>query len=254
MANPCNTTAGGTCSFAEGFQTTASGPASHAEGGEAASNGLYSHAEGNSTLAQGDQSHAEGLGTSTNALAGAHIMGQYGNADSSYSWHLANGTATTPGLAARIDGTLAEGIAMNGWVAGPADYAEMFETLDGNAIDVGYFVTIKGKKICKANSQDVYILGITSATPAVLGGGAELEWKDKWQKDEWGRWVFHEVIVPPVMDKKGREIVPERTEMQKIVNPEYDNAKQYVLVQRAQNGFLSACWDNCSSVMMGHAK
>ncbi|MFS1512536.1 peptidase G2 autoproteolytic cleavage domain-containing protein [Chengkuizengella sp. SCS-71B] len=48
------------------------------------------------------------------------------------------------------------------------DFAELFETLDGKPIDVGYFVTTKGKKIRKATDRDNYILGVTSAVPTVL--------------------------------------------------------------------------------------
>lgn len=256
MANNCGQNATGPCSAAEGFQSTASGPASHAEGSKTVASGNAAHAEGYLTDAIGPSSHAEGLGTtangdgshaegggstadaayshaeglatSTNAVSGAHIMGKYGNATASYSWHLANGTSQTPGLAARIDGTLAQGIATKVWVTGTADYAEMFETVDGNPIDVGYFVTANGEKIRKANSRDSYILGITSATPGVLGDAAKLEWKDKWVKDEWGRWVFREVTVAPITDKAGNVVVPEQTEMQKVVNPEYDGTREYV--------------------------
>lgn len=103
----------------------------------------------------------------------------------------------------------------------------MFETADGNTIDVGYFVTLKGEKIRTANSQDMYILGITSAAPAYLAGAHELEWKNKWMKDEWGRWIFHEVTDAPITNKRGQVVVPERTHMQKIVNPEYDGTKEY---------------------------
>ncbi|WP_274435512.1 peptidase G2 autoproteolytic cleavage domain-containing protein [Alicyclobacillus sp. ALC3] len=223
-----SSTADSVAAHAEGYSTTSSGFGSHSEGQFTQATIAIAHAEGGHTIANALYSHAEGNGTSTNGQDGAHIMGQYGNADSTYSWHLGNGTPLVAGLAARIDGTLAQGIATHGWVTGTADYAEMFETVDGNPIDVGYFVTIEGKKIRKANSQDVYVLGVTSATPGVLGAAAELEWKDKWQKDKWGRWLFHEVVVPPVMDKQGREIVPGHTDTQKIVNPEYDAAKQYV--------------------------
>ncbi len=237
LADGFNSHAEGHRSFAEGayshaecFRTHAEGDCSHAEGALTTSSGIHSHAEGNSTTASGEDSHAEGSYTSTNSLAGAHIMGQYGAADSAYSWHLANGTSTTLGLAARIDGSLAQGIATNGWVAGPADYAEMFETADGKLIDVGYFVTFdkEGDKIRKANAEDPFILGITSATPAVLGGAAELEWQDKWMKDEWGRWIFREVTVPAITSEEGVGIVPERKEMQKLVNPEYDSTKSYI--------------------------
>ena len=106
------------------------------------------------------------------------------------------------------------------------------ENNDRNSIDAGYFDTLDGDrdKIRKASFEDTYtyILGITSSKPAFLGGSHELEWKDKWIKDEWGRWVFQEVTVPAITDNNGNVIVPEKTEMQKIVNPEFDKTKQYI--------------------------
>ena len=213
---------------AEGYDTVSNGFGSHSEGQFTQANGAGSHSEGSNTAANADFSHAEGASTNTNGHTGSHIMGQNGDAVSDYSWHLANGTGLTRGLAARIDGMLAMGIATNGWAMGNADYAEMFETLDGNLIEVGYFITLKGEKIRKANSQDTYILGISSAAPGVLGSANELEWKDKWVKDEWGRWIFREVTVPAITSKDGTVVVPERKQVQKIVNPEYDGVIQYI--------------------------
>ena len=46
-----------------------------------------------------------------------------------------------------------------------ADYAEMFEWADGNPTDedrVGYFVTLEGGKIRKANAEDEFVLGVVS--------------------------------------------------------------------------------------------
>ncbi|MGM0879377.1 MAG: peptidase G2 autoproteolytic cleavage domain-containing protein, partial [Bacillota bacterium] len=96
------------------------------------------------------------------------------------------------------------------FVPGGADYAEMFETTDGNPIDVGYFVTFNGdsSRIRKATSQDTYIVGVTSATPGVIGNSGEMRWKDKFVTDEWGRIQSHEVIVPAVTDKEGNVIIP----------------------------------------------
>lgn len=90
------------------------------------------------------------------------------------------------------------------------------------------------------NSQDTYILGITSATPAFLGGEPELKRRSKWVKDEWGRWVFHKVTVSSITDKEGRVLVQERTEVQKIINPEYDSTKQYV--PRSKRPEWGCCW------------
>lgn len=228
----------GPSAHAEGVGTLARGFASHAEGGTPditvspgpRATGDFAHAEGGSTVASGDFSHAEGLQTSTGGLPGSHIMGQYGTADAAWSWHLGNGIPGTPGLAARIDAALAQGIATNGWVAGPADYAEMFETVDGKPIDVGYFTAISGDdgRVRKANSRDADVLGITSVAPAFLADAHELEWKDKWLRDEWGRWLLQEVTIPPVLAEDGSIVTPERTERQRVVNPDYDGRRSYV--------------------------
>ncbi|MFC6602911.1 peptidase G2 autoproteolytic cleavage domain-containing protein [Ectobacillus funiculus] len=192
-----STIASGGASHAEGFGTTASGQNSHAEGNGTTASAAFSHAEGFETIADANYSHAEGNSTSTGGLNGVHIMGRFGDAnDLSFSWYLANGTSpTNKGIAAKILQTGAA-FADIGWFGGGADYAEMFETVDGNPIETGYFVTLDGKKIRKANERDDYILGITSANPVVLGDSAELRWEKKFQTDEWGRILYHDVIIP----------------------------------------------------------
>lgn len=72
----------------------------------------------------------------------------------------------------------------------------MFETIDGNLIDVGYFVTLYGEKIRKANANDDYILGVVSATPAMIADASDLRWHNLFVRDEWGRTQYHEVVVP----------------------------------------------------------
>jgi trimeric autotransporter adhesin len=96
-----------------------------------------------------------------------------------------------------------------GYVSGGADYAEMFESIDGMRIDVGYFVTLDGDKIRKATSLDTFILGITSATPGIIGDSGEMRWKEKFMTDEWGRILYEEVTVPEERDEKGNVIVAE---------------------------------------------
>jgi Peptidase_G2, IMC autoproteolytic cleavage domain len=61
----------------------------------------------------------------------------------------------------------------------------MFETTDGKAIYAGYFVKLEKNKVRKATVQDEYILGITSAKPAILPNGGELRWKNKYMTTEW---------------------------------------------------------------------
>jgi hypothetical protein len=73
---------------------------------------------------------------------------------------------------------------------GPADYAEYFEWDDENLSNedrVGYFVSlVNGDKIVKGNSN---IVGVVSATPALVGDAAPLKWKDTYERDEFGRRV-----------------------------------------------------------------
>ena len=156
-------------------------------------------------------------------------MGQFGSANElPYSWYLANGMdASTPGLAAKI---LSNGnVKIDGTVTTPAaDYAEMFETTDGNSIDFGYFVSLDENKVRIANSHDDYILGITSAKPAFLGDSGELRWKHKYLTTEWGEILYEEVTLPSVFDASGNVIVPQRTEHRPVLNPAWDASLVYL--------------------------
>ncbi|UUZ97444.1 hypothetical protein LJK87_25965 [Paenibacillus sp. P25] len=157
------------------------------------------------------------------------MAGKYGAATEAYSWHWANGTDEAhPGLAAKITGTGAAFIDRT-WFAGGANYAEMFETVDGQAIDCGYFVTFDGAegKIRICTDKDKYILGITSAQPAVVGNSEELRWSYKYVTDEWGRVRYQTVTVPAVYDARGRVLEPEHTELQPVLNPVWDAREPY---------------------------
>lgn len=71
-----------------------------------------------------------------------------------------------------------------------ADYAEMFEWMDGNPDNedrVGMFVTLDGKKIRIANKDDDYILGVVSATPSVIANAHINECRNKYLRDDFGR-------------------------------------------------------------------
>ncbi|MDQ0901546.1 peptidase G2 autoproteolytic cleavage domain-containing protein [Paenibacillus sp. V4I7] len=223
-----STNAGGDLSHAEGNQTTASGQSSHAEGALTTASGFTSHAQGVSTIANSFVSHAEGQSTSTNNLEGVHIMGQFGSANElSYSWYLANGTsAATPGLAAKI---LSNGnVKIDGTVSSPAaDYAEMFETVDGKPIEPGYFVTVEEDKVRIAVSSDFFVIGITSATPAFLSDSGELRWKHKFLTDEWGRILYEDVIIPAEFGETGTVITPERMVRRPLLNPAWHPAEEY---------------------------
>lgn len=199
------------------------------KGGGATASGDASHAEGNYTVASGVCSHAEGLYTSTNSLASAHIMGQNGSAIHPWSWHLANGQPIGPTLlAAYISGVTGNGVCDGAWIGGGADYAEMFETVDGNPIECGYFVTLESDWIRKATPDDTYILGVTSANPSFLADGGELRWHGTYLTDDWGRKIYQETLVPAIIDQEGSVIYPEHVENRPVINPEFDNSKTYI--------------------------
>lgn len=223
------TIASGEASHVEGVSSRASANASHAEGLGTTASGDYSHAEGLLTTASGHYSHAEGLYTSTNNHFGSHIMGQFGDACANLSWFMANGSnLSTKSISAAI---FNNGNAhFNSTTTPLCDFAEMFETFDGEPIDVGYFVTFDGDsdKIRKATANDDYILGIISATPAIIAGTSEFAWSNKYVMDQWGRVQYHDVTVPAVMDKDGRVIIPERIESQPVLNPEWKKTREYI--------------------------
>lgn len=235
--------ASGEYSHSEGFLTVGAGPAAHAEGFSTQSNGLSSHAEGSFTEANGTYSHAEGVSTIAGGLAShaegnstvvlpehteAHIMGVFGQTVYSGSWHLANGTPGAPDLAAVLQGTTGN-LYIKGTVISPgADYAEMFETVDGLPIEPGYFVTTDGERVRKATPADKYILGVVSAKPSVLGDASPLNWKGKYERDEWGRVKYEDREVAAVTDSGGKVLAPAHSVKAAVINPHYDPSQTYV--------------------------
>lgn len=113
-------------------------------------------------------------------------------------------------------------------VRGLSGYAELFETMDGKEIDCGYFVTLEGNKIRKANSKDKYILGVTAVSPAVLGANSDVRWKGKYVTDEWGKIQYDDVDIPAILDESGDVMIPEHTERQPRINPLWDKNKEYI--------------------------
>jgi len=87
-------------------------------------------------------------------------------------------------------------IEADGSYASPAtDYAEFFEWEDANPSNEdrrGLSVVLSADgKIREATASDPTsdIIGIVSANPAVVGGGAHLNWHGRHLKDEWGAYV-----------------------------------------------------------------
>jgi len=96
----------------------------------------------------------------------------------------------------------------NNWNAGGADYAEYFEWKDGNSSSEdrrGYTVVLDGNQIRKSTSDDAQssILGVVSATPAMVGDSGQLGWQGKHERDEWGSYIFEEYTQTEWTDADG---------------------------------------------------
>lgn len=218
---------------AEGDLTKATGRQSHAEGVQTIASGYCAHAEGSNTQATNYYSHAEGLGT---IAAGRNqtVMGKYNISDSKSLVIVGNGSKdTTRSNAYKLD---ANG---NGWFEGTvastgADYAEYFEWLDGNPDGedrIGRVVTLDGEKIRYANADDTYVVGVVSGTALILGDNPGDEWKYKFLKDEYGRFITETVEdFVEYYDYETGEKVVESTGFvtRKVLNPEFNPEDEYI--------------------------
>lgn len=231
---------------AEGYSTTASRTSAHAEGDSTIASGKYSHAEGCRTTASSNYSHAEGY--STIAVDPCHsVMGHF-NANSPsniYDPYNTNGVAFTIGNGtSNTAKSNAFSVMFNGVVKAKstitasttADYAEFFEWEDGNPDDedrVGYFVTMKNDKIKICEDPSDYILGIVSGNPFVLGNGDCDTWNGMFLMDEFRRTRLEPAPkIEIIKDENGnnieREIPGEYDGTRPILNPEYDNTREYI--------------------------
>lgn len=236
------TTACGNFSHAEGSETTASSHFSHSEGEGSTASGMASHAEGAYTEATGIVAHAEGYGT---------IAGQYQHASGKY-----NASKTAPTSVGTQDSSNADAIFMVGcgtaaarknalrissggkcfgtsaFGATGADFAELFEWVDGNPNNEdrrGLFVTLDGEKIRIANAGDDYI-GVVSGAQAFIGNSASEEWQGKYLTDVFGTKLSKEVEIPAVINEEtGDVITPATTTTQYVLNPEYNPDEEYVM-------------------------
>ncbi|WP_128894788.1 peptidase G2 autoproteolytic cleavage domain-containing protein [Longirhabdus pacifica] len=223
-----NNKATGSNSHAEGFLTTASGVNAHSEGMMTYATGENSHAEGSHTFANGINSHAEGEGTSTNYKRNAHIMGRYGSATASNSWFLANGTSfTKQNISAMVNGNHGDVLIDGTFFSSASSYGEMFETIDAQKIEAGYFVTLSGKKVRKATKKDNYILGVTCLHCTISGNSSPLHWNHKFEKDEWERNKYNNINIDAQKNEKGQIIYPEQEEQIPIFNYQWDQKQVY---------------------------
>lgn len=245
-AEGSGTAAIGNQSHAEGSGTVASGGAAHAEGRSTVASGYAAHAEGEDTIAQGEFSHASGYGTIAHCME--FVIGK-DNVDSGASndhdlpydttktvFIVGNGITTAKHNCFRVSGVGAYGV--GAWNSSGADYAELFEWLDGNLEHedrAGLFVTLEGEHIRIAGPEDGYILGVVSASPSVVGDVYDDQWSGMHIRDVFGRIVNEMQDFPArTVERPGPdgqmetvELTPAHSEMAPKINPDYDNTVKY---------------------------
>lgn len=164
------------------------------------------------------------------------VLGKYNVSDnqSTYGFILGNGTDyQTLSNAFTVDWS-GNVVAAGTVTPTGADYAEYFEWKDGNPDNedrMGYLVTLDKNKLVLADADDD-IIGITSGTKAVIGDSAEMNWDDKYLKDELGREIYEDYDIehPAIIDPEtGEEIKPAWTEHihTRKINPEWDPDRPY---------------------------
>ncbi|MGL6197970.1 MAG: peptidase G2 autoproteolytic cleavage domain-containing protein [Lachnospiraceae bacterium] len=228
--------------FAIGSGTVASGVDSFAQGLNSRASDLGAVAEGVFTTASGDSSHAANYRTIAANFAQTAIGKNNRASDPALNntprddaYIIGNGfnDARSNAFRVQFNGNVhsASGIYTSG-----ADYAEMFEWQDGNPENeerIGYFVTLEGKYIRKANAVDQYILGVVSAHPSMISDSQSCGWQGMYLQDRWGRpiyeWVDEENETQAPNSQTGeiqtrKEIVRVQRPM---LNPDYDANRTY---------------------------
>lgn len=174
---------------------------------------------------------------------GIYVTGSYGDTTSWDKRHVIRATNGNTGNESyaelRCNGAIyatnritgGEVYAGNTNCANGADYAEYFEWMDGNPDNEdrrGRFVTMDGDRVRLATSQDVWLLGIVSGAPSVIGNTAHSYWHDKFLRDEFGTVLTAPVEYPAVLDDSGNVLEAAHTEYEPVVNPEYDPTREYI--------------------------
>ncbi|UTI42095.1 peptidase G2 autoproteolytic cleavage domain-containing protein [Niallia sp. RD1] len=106
-----------------------------------------------------------------------------------------------------------------------SDYAEYFESLDGEKIKSGFIVTLENGKIRKANKNEIP-LGVISETAGNILGQATYHWQNRFLTNEFGGLILEEKTVGIQDDETGE--YKEEKHMLPVENPEFDINEQYV--------------------------
>ena len=211
----------------------ATGEASFAQGRGNVASGIASVAHGKGTTASGDYSATFGRYTEASSSC-QFIIGEY-NQSVSGNIMFVIGMGSEYGRANAMTVDNAGNATFAGTVSpSGADYAEYFEWADGNTESedrIGCLVALDCNKIKKANTTDE-ILGIISGSQSVAGDSAEMNWCNKYLKDEFDRIIYDEKTVhhDAIYDKDNVKVRDEYDETVRIpkLNPDYNSELEYV--------------------------
>lgn len=143
-----------------------------------------------------------------------HIVGGYGS----------KGTASTSNIKFDLN-TYSGNLTLSGQLKqDSADIAELFESQNGLAIDLGTIVTLDRDKIRKAQPSDVPI-GVISGTAALVANEKTFHHKDRFLKNEYGVTITEHKQVE-FTDDEGN-ITYEWRDVP-VENPDYDPKIDYV--------------------------
>lgn len=230
-----NTVTGASCSIVSGYMNIASGSISY-DIISGVSNEVY---DVNRALVIGDSNFVA-------AINNAIVCGQYADTR----------TITTPDngdLRFLIGGSQALGNVLyithkgNVYAKGSyntmsADYADLFEWVDGNPENEdrrGYLVSLDGDKIIPAHGDEIY--GIISANPSVIGNNP-LEWHGKYKKDVFGCMILDDNGEPIISD----DYDPEKVYVPRSQRPEWSPlglVGRLIIIDNGSckpNGYVSA--------------
>lgn len=206
----------------------------------AASGNSYAYGKNTAVIASNGGSTADGIRTgvftSTKSATDKNAIGQtvvnsYGvKATGNHRFQMGYGRDNTPSTEnIAIDMSAISG---NIWTKGTVrtgqdfgDYAEYFESQSGQEIPNGYIVTLDGRYVRKANSNDVPI-GVISGTAGIVLGDQLFYHKDKFLKDEFGV-TLTETRVKEWYNENG-ELCKSETELP-IPNPEWEEQDEKYL-------------------------
>jgi hypothetical protein len=160
---------------------------------------------GSSNKIIGINSFVAGLGLSV-GLPASSAFGQY-NLDGTIGgsgriFMVGNGTSGLTADRSNAFSVLLNGIARgNSFENGGADFAEYFESYNGQSFPAGHTVCINqdGKIVLSVDSPDE-VIGVIVKSPAYIGNFYQDEWKEKYQRDSLGNIIYDDVLVEKIED------------------------------------------------------